>query len=170
MVGVEGEHNNQIVPIQLALDIARDAELDLVEVAPNADPPVCRVMDYGKFIYEKTRKEREARKNQKKVEIKTINLKPKIASFHRDIRVRAARKWLEEGKKVKVAVKFQGREIQYPEIGRELIEGVAAELKDIAVVEQQPNMEGWTMTLLLTPESALPKTTAPTPDKPSETK
>lgn len=110
-------------------------------------------MDYGKFAYEKTRKEREARKNQKKIETKTIKLQPKIAQFHRDIRVKSARKWLEEGKKVKVAVRFHGREIQYPEIGRELILGVATELQDIATVEQQPNMEGWSMVLLLAPNS-----------------
>ena len=85
------------------------------------DPPVCSILDYGKFAYEKTRKEREARKNQKKIETKTMKLKPKIAAFHRDIRVKNARKWLESGKKVKVAVRFHGREIQYPEIGRELM-------------------------------------------------
>ncbi len=134
--------------------MAQEAGLDLVEVAPNAEPPVCRIMDYGKFAYEKTRKEREARKNQKKIEIKTINLKPKIAQFHRDIRVKNARKWLEDGKKVKVAVKFSGREIQYPEIGRELIDGVAEDLGDVADVEQSPNMEGWSMVMLLTPKTS----------------
>lgn len=151
LVGVEGEYNNQIVPLQVALDIARDSELDLVEVAPNSDPPVVRVMDYGKFIYDKTRKEREARKNQKKVETKTIKLAPKIADFHRDIRVKRAREWLEKGMKVKVMVRFHGREIQYPEIGRQLIEGVAEDLSDVATIEQQPNMEGWSMVMLLNP-------------------
>lgn len=153
LVGIEGDKNNEIVSLQEALQIARDAGLDLVEVAPNADPPVCRVMDYGKFAYEKTRKEREARKNQKKIETKTIKLKPKIAQFHRDIRVRNARRWLEDGKKVKVAVRFHGREIQYPEIGRELIMGVAQDLQDVATVEQQPNMEGWSMVMLLAPNN-----------------
>jgi len=151
-VGSENE-NHGVVPIQQAMSMARDVGLDLVEVAPNADPPVCRIMDYGKFAYEKTRKEREARKNQKKVEIKTLKLKPKIADFHRDIRVKNARKWLSEGKKVRIAVKFSGREIQYPEIGRELIVGVAQDLEDVAVVEQQPNMEGWSMVMMLTPKT-----------------
>lgn len=151
MVGIEGDQNNQVVPIQVALDAARDAELDLVEVAPNADPPVVRVMDYGKFIYEKTRKEREARKNQKKIETKTLKLAPKIADFHRDIRVKQARGWLEKGMKVKVMVRFHGREIQYPEIGRRLIEGVAEDLEDIAEIEQAPTMEGWSMVMLLGP-------------------
>lgn len=153
LVGIEGDENNQIFSIQDALRMAQEAGLDLVEVAPNADPPVCRVMDYGKFAYEKTRKEREARKNQKKIETKTIKLKPKIAQFHRDIRVRNARRWLESGKKVKVAVRFHGREIQYPEIGRELIIGVAQDLQDVSVIEQQPNMEGWSMVMLLAPNS-----------------
>ena len=152
LVGANNE-NHGVVSIQEALRLARDAELDLVEVAPNSDPPVCRIMDYGKFAYEKTRKEREARKNQKKIEIKTLKLKPKIAEFHRDIRVKNARKWLESGKKVKVAVKFSGREIQYPEIGRELIKGVAADLEDVAIIEQKPNMEGWSMVMLLSPKT-----------------
>ena len=100
---------------------------------------------------EKARKEREARKNQKKVEIKSIRLRPKVSAFHRDIKVKNARKWLEEGKKVKVAVRFQGREIQYTEIGRELILGVVEELSDISSVETKPNMEGWQMTAMLGP-------------------
>lgn len=137
-----------------ALRLAREADLDLVEVAPNSDPPVCRIMDYGKFAYEKTRKEREARKNQKKVETKTIKLKPKIAQFHRDLRVKRAKEWLEEGKKVRVMVRFQGREIQYTEIGKKLITDVAEELKEIADIEQNPNMEGWSMSMLLAPKGA----------------
>ncbi|MEM7802777.1 MAG: translation initiation factor IF-3, partial [Chloroflexota bacterium] len=148
LVGSNNEKHG-VVPIQEAMRMAREAELDLVEVAPNAKPPVCRIMDYGKFIYEKTRKEREARKNQKKIEIKTIRLRPKIAQFHRDIRVKNARKWLEDGKKVKVSVRFQGREIQHQDIGRTLIRGVAEELEDVSTVEQHPNMEGWTMVMLL---------------------
>lgn len=152
MVGA-GNENHGVVSIQEAQSLAREAGLDLVEVAPNAKPPVCRIMDYGKFAYEKTRKEREARKNQKKVEIKTLKLKPKIAEFHRDIRVRNARKWLESGKKVRVAVRFSGREIQYPEIGRELIEGVAQDLEDVSVIEQKPNMEGWSMVMMLSPKT-----------------
>ena len=137
-----------------ALRLAREAELDLVEVAPNSDPPVCRIMDYGKFAYEKTRKEREARKNQKKIETKTIKLKPKIAQFHRDLRVKRAKEWLEGGKKVRVMVRFQGREIQYTEIGKKLIIDVAEELKEIADIEQHPNMEGWSMSMLLAPKGA----------------
>ncbi|MEM9775502.1 MAG: translation initiation factor IF-3 [Chloroflexota bacterium] len=151
LVNADNE-NVGVVPIQEALKIAREAELDLVEVAPNAKPPVCRIMDYGKFAYEKARKERDARKKQKKVEIKSIRLRPKVSDFHRDIKVKNARRWLMEGKKVKVAVRFQGREIQYTEIGRELILGVVEELSEISTVETRPNMEGWQMIAMLAPE------------------
>ena len=143
--------NRGVVSIREARDIAEEAELDLVEVAPNADPPVVRVMDYGKFIYEKTRKEREARKHQKQVEIKTIKLSPKIAEFHRNLNVRKARGWLEEGKKVKVVVRFRGREITYPELGQEMMNGVAEDLKDVSTIEQRPNLEGWSMVMMLAP-------------------
>jgi translation initiation factor IF-3 len=143
-----------VVTVEEAMAIAREAELDLVEVAPNAVPPVVRVMDYGKFVYEKTRREREARKHQKQVEVKTIKLSPKIAGFHRDLNVKRAREWLGEGKKVKVVVRFRGREISYPEIGEQLMRNVAQDLQDIAIVEQQPNMEGWSMTMLLGPVAA----------------
>jgi translation initiation factor IF-3 len=145
--------NRGVVATRDALDAARSAGFDLVEVAPNADPPVVRVMDYGKFIYEKTRREREARKHQKQIEIKTIKLSPKIAGFHRDLNVKRAREWLEEGKKVKVVVRFRGREITYPEIGREMMEAVAGDLADVGTVEQRPNLEGWSMVMVLAPLS-----------------
>ncbi|HET6443025.1 MAG TPA: translation initiation factor IF-3 [candidate division Zixibacteria bacterium] len=143
--------NRGVVPIEEAIDAARDVGLDLVEVAPNARPPVVRVMDYGKFVYEKTRRERDARKHQKQVEIKTIKLTPKITAFHRDLRVRRAHEWLEEGKKVKVVVRFRGREITYPEIAQELMTNVAKDLEEVGTVEQRPNMEGWSMVMMLAP-------------------
>jgi translation initiation factor IF-3 len=108
-------------------------------------------MNYGKFVYEKTRREREARKHQKQIEIKTIKLSPKIADFHRDLRLRRAREWLEEGKKVKVVVRFRGREITYPELGQEMMNNVALKLEDVSSVEQKPNMEGWSMVMMLAP-------------------
>ena len=144
--------NRGVVPIEEARDLANEAELDLVEVAPNAKPPVCRIMDYGKFSYEQTRKEREARKRQKKIEIKTIRLTPRTDDFHRNIGVKKGRRWLEEGKKVKFMVRFRAREITYPEIGQKMLQGIAEELSDIAVVEQKPNLEGWRMTMMLSPE------------------
>lgn len=146
-----GGTNHGVVPIQDARELANEAGLDLVEVAPNAKPPVVRIMDYGKFVYEKTRREREARKHQKQVEIKTIKLSPKVADFHRGIKLRRAREWLQEGKKVKVVVRFRGREITYPELGREMMKNVAGDLEDISTIEQRPNMEGWSMIMVLAP-------------------
>jgi translation initiation factor IF-3 len=140
------------MPTYEALRMAEEANLDLVEVSPNAEPPVARILDYGKFSYEQTKKEREARKHQKKIEIKTIRLTPRTDSFHREIGVRTARKWLSEGKKVKFMVRFKAREISYPEIGQKALQEIAEELSDVAIVEQQPTLEGWRMTLTLSPE------------------
>ena len=127
--------------------------LDLVEVAPQADPPVVKVMDYGKFKYEQEKKAQAARKSQKQIEVKEIQLRPKTADHHRDFKVRRARGWLEEGKKVKVRMRFRGREITYPEIGRERLKDIAEELSDVAEVEQRPNMDRYSMLMLLTPKS-----------------
>lgn len=140
-----------VVSTQEALKIARDASLDLVEVSPGADPPVCRVLNFGKFLYEKEKKERLARKAQTKVEIKEIRLRPKTTDHHRAFKIRDARKWLGEGMKVKVRIRFRGREITYPEIAREDLTQIAQELADIAVVEQQADMEGRTMLMVLGP-------------------
>ena len=140
-----------MVSIDEANRIAHDAELDLVEVAPNADPPVCRVMDFGKFIYERTKKEREARKSQTKIEVKEIRLRPKTNEHHRSLKLRDARRWLEDGIKVKVRIRFRGREITYPEIALEDLKAVAEELSDLAIVEQAPALEGRTMLMVLAP-------------------
>lgn len=142
----------KVVSLEEALDLAQEADLDLVEVAPNADPPVCRVMDYGKFQYERAKKEREARRAQKQVEVKEIRLRPKTTDHHRSFKVRDARRWLEDGMKVKVRIRFRGREITYPEIAMELLEEIAEELDDVGDVEQRPNMEGRTMLMILAPK------------------
>lgn len=146
----DGE-NLGVVSLREALEIAAQRDLDLVEVAPNAVPPVCKIMDFGKFQYERAKKEREARKQQKQIEVKEIRLRPKTDDHHRQFKVRDARRWLEEGMKVKVRVRFRGREITYPEIARDMLHEVADELKDIAIVEQEPNMEGRTMLMVLAP-------------------
>ena len=125
--------------------------MDLVEVAPNADPPVCRIIDYGKFIYERNKKEKEARRAQKKVEIKEIQLRPKTSEHHRGFKVRDARRWLDEGKKVRVRIRFRGRERDYPEIAREDLKEIAEELKDVGVIEQAPAFEGRTILMVLAP-------------------
>jgi translation initiation factor IF-3 len=150
LIDPDGE-NVGVVSIQEAQRIARDAGLDLVEVAPNAEPPVCRVMDYGKFLYEKTKKEREARKAQTKVEVKEIRLRPKTNEHHRNFKVRDARRWLEEGKKVKVRIRFRGREITYPEIALKDLRDIAEDLSDVGVVEQAPSMEGRSMLMVIAP-------------------
>ena len=156
MIGPNGE-NVGVVPIQDAQHMAREAELDLVEVAPNAKPPVCRVMDIGKFIYERSKKEREARRSQTKIEVKEIRLRPKTDEYHRDIKVRNARRWLTNGMKVKVRIRFRGREITYPEIALEDLKQVAEDLSDLAIVEQRPALEGRTMLMVLAPIKAAKK-------------
>lgn len=150
MIGSDG-NNEGVVPIDEARQKAREANLDLVEVAPNADPPVCRVLDYGKFLYDKAKKDRQARKSQAKVEIKEIRLRPKTSDHHKGFKVRDARRWLEEGKKVKVRIRFRGREITYPEIALEDLQEIAEELSDVGKIEQVPSMEGRTMLMVLAP-------------------
>ncbi len=143
--------------IDEALRISRDAEFDLVEVAPTADPPVCRVMDFGKFIYERAKKEREAKKAQTKIEVKEIRLRPKTNEHHRDLKVRDARRWLVDGMKVKVRIRFRGREISYPEIALNDLKEVAEDLADVAIVEQAPALEGRTMLMVLGPGKVVKK-------------
>lgn len=133
------------------MQIAHQAELDLVEVSPAAVPPVCRVMDFGKFLYERTKKEREARKSQTKIEIKEIRLRPKTNEHHRGFKTRDARRWLLDGMKVRVTVRFRGREISYPELALEDLKEIALELADISIVEQTPALEGKVMSMVLAP-------------------
>jgi len=145
------------VPTRQALQIARDANMDLVEVSPGATPPVCRVMDFGKFIYEKAKKEREAKKAQTKIEVKEIRLRPKTNAAHRGFKVDDARRWLGQGHKVRVTIKFRGREMDYPEIALEDLKEIVQDLIDVAVVEVPPQMEGRTMLVVLSPAKSPPK-------------
>ena len=140
-----------IFPIREALGLAEDRSLDLVEVAPAANPPVCRLLDYSKFLYEKTRRDREARKAQRQIEVKEIRLKPKIAEHDVLVKANQARKFLAEGDTVRLRVRFRGREITHQDIARELLDRVCAMMSDVAVVEQMPEMEGTTMMMVLTP-------------------
>jgi len=143
-----------ILPIQEALQLAFERNLDLVEVAPNAVPPVCRLLDYGKYQYEKQKKDREARKAQKIIEIKEIRLRPRTGEHDLDTKVRQAVSFLEEGSKVKVAVRFRGREITHPEIAREQLEELEEKVGSAAIVELQPLMEGRNLFMLLSPNPA----------------
>lgn len=147
----DDNQNIGVVSFKRALEMAEEKNLDLVEVAPNANPPVVRIMDYGKFQYEKRRKERKARKNQQKIEVKEIQLRPKTDDHHLGFKVRDARRWLEQGKKVRVRIRFRGREITHPEIGRDRLESIKDELSDVGAVEQMPNMEGRDMLMILAP-------------------
>lgn len=149
MVGEKGVIG--IMSVREALAMAREQQLDLVEVAPNADPPVCRMMDYGKFLYEKAKRERKARKASKTIEVKGVRLTTRTGEHDLEFKSRDARRFLEEGCKVKVRVWFKGREITYPELGQELLEKFAARLADIATVETPPKIEGHNMTMLLAP-------------------
>jgi translation initiation factor IF-3 len=153
LIGANGE-NVGVVSVEDAQRMAREAELDLVEVAPAADPPVCRIMDFGKFVYERAKKEREARKAQTKIEVKEIRLRPKTNEHHRDFKIRDARKWLLDGNKVKVRIRFRGREIDYLDIALTDLKEVAEALSDVGIVEQVPALEGRTMLMVLAPGKA----------------
>lgn len=152
---MDDNDNRGVVSLDQALKWASERELDLVEVAPNSDPPVCRIMDYSKFLYQKKKRERAARSQQKEVEVKEIRLRPKTDDHHLGFKIRDARRWLEAGMKVKARVRFRGREIQYPDIARTMLDKIWDDLQDIAVQEKPPGMEGTTMLMVL----------APSPDK-----
>jgi translation initiation factor IF-3 len=145
-----------IVPFDEALRAAYEHGLDLVEVAPNAQPPVCRMLDYGKFVYQQAKKERDARKarrTRKGGEVREIQLRPKTGEHDIAFRLRAARRFLERGSKVKVRVRFRGREITHPEVARKLLGRVAGDLSDVSQIEKYPAMEGRSMLMILSPIS-----------------
>jgi translation initiation factor IF-3 len=142
-----------VVSMRDALTMARERGLDLVEVSPNADPPVCRLMDYGKFLYEKAKRERKARKAQKTVDVKEIRLRPKTGEHDVDFKLRDASRFLQQGYKVKVRIQFRGREITYPELGREQLEQFAQRLSDVSEIESPPRLEGRSMLMILNPSS-----------------
>ncbi|HLT56339.1 MAG TPA: translation initiation factor IF-3 [Bacillota bacterium] len=136
---------------QEALEIAQKRNLDLVLVAPNAKPPVCRIMDYGKYRYEQQKKEKEARKKQKVINIKEVRFTPGIGDHDFETKLKNARKFLEKGDKLKASVRFRGRAITHKELGQDVLNRLAEELKDIAVVETKPKMEGRNMFMMLAP-------------------
>jgi len=140
-----------IIPIERAMEIAEEQGLDLVEVAPMARPPVCRIMDYGKFKYEEQRQAREARKRQHHVQIKEVKMRPGIEDHDFDFKTRHARRFLEEGNKVKLTMMFRGRQMAHPEFGRQVLDRVSSMLGDISKVEQFPQMEGRSMVMVLAP-------------------
>jgi translation initiation factor IF-3 len=156
LIGANNE-NAGVVSIQEAIRLANEADLDLVEVAPNSDPPVCRIMDFGKFLYEKTKKERDARKAQTKIEVKEIRFRPKTNIYHQGFKIKDARGWLTEGNKVRVRIRFRGREIDYVEMALNDLKKVAEELADLSTVEQNPVMEGRSVVMVLAPAKTTKK-------------
>ena len=153
MIGADGG-NVGVVSTQEAMRLANEADLDLVEVAPNSDPPVCRIMDFGKFLYEKTKKDRDARRAQTKIEVKEIRLRPKTNVYHQGFKIRDARGWLDTGNKVRVRIRFRGREIDYVDLALNDLKKVAEELADLSSIEQAPIMEGRSVVMVLAPSKA----------------
>ena len=153
VIAPDGEQMG-ILPIERALEIAEEQGLDLVEVAPLARPPVCRIMDYGKFKYEEQRQAREARKKQHHVQIKEVKMRPGIEDHDFEFKVRHARKFLLDGNKVKLTMMFRGRQMAHPEYGRQVLDRVFLELQDVSKIESQPLMEGRSMVMVLAPVKA----------------
>jgi translation initiation factor IF-3 len=145
----ENGENVGVMPPQRALEIARERNLDLVEISPNANPPVCKLMDYGRYKYEQAKKENEARKNQKTITLKDIRLSPRTDEHDVDVKTRKIQEFLADGDRVRISVKFRGAEMRHPDIGRKLLDGIADVLKGMAVVERSPIMEGKMMSMIV---------------------
>ncbi|PYG34669.1 translation initiation factor IF-3 [Pelagimonas varians] len=153
LIGAEGENVGVVTPSR-AMEMAEQAGLDLVEISPNANPPVCKIMDYGKFKYEQQKRESEARKKQKTIEVKEVKFRPGTDTHDYDVKMRNVFKFLEGGDKVKVTLRFRGREMAHQQLGRELLERVAGDVKELGKIENMPKMEGRQMVMMIGP---LPK-------------
>ena len=136
-----------------ALRIAEEKQLDLVEVAPQAKPPVCRIMDFGKFKYEQSKRDKEAKKRQRIIQVKEVKLRPRIEDHDYEVKAKNAERFLKDGDKVKVTIMFRGREIVHTELGRKLLERLANDMKDICTVERMPKLEGKNMIMILAPKN-----------------
>jgi len=150
LVGLDGEMVG-VVPLEDAKEHAVEAGMDLVEVSPNADPPVCKILDYGKFKYEAQKKANPARKKQRTIDVKEIKMRPSIDVHDYDVKMRNARRFLDEGDKVKVTIRFRGREMAHQERGMNVLNRVRGDLDELAKVEQFPHMEGRLMTMVVAP-------------------
>ena len=140
-----------VMPVASALEAAEEAGLDLVEIVPNADPPVVKILDYGKYKFQEQKKKNEARKRQKVVEIKEIKLRPQIDTHDYEVKAKAMHRFFEDGDKVKVTLRFRGREMAHPELGMKLLQQVKADFEPVAKVEHEPKMEGRQMIMILAP-------------------
>lgn len=148
------DKNNQlgIMSLQEALRVAEERQLDLVEIAPQANPPVCRLMDYGKYKYEQSKKEKEAKKKQKIIQVKEIKMRPNIEEHDYQVKLRNAMKFLKSGNKVKATIMFRGREIVHAPKGEEILSRMAGDLKEVSVVERSPKLEGRNIIMVLSPK------------------
>jgi len=151
LVGADGEMIG-VVTLREGLVMAEEAGLDLVEVSPNAEPPVCKILDYGKFKYEAQKKRNEAKKKQKVIEVKEIKLRPNIDDNDYDVKMRSMRKFLEEGDKVKVTLRFRGRELAHQDLGMKVLERVRDDIEGLGKIEQIPKMEGRQMVMVVAPK------------------
>ena len=150
MIGADGENVGVVTPAK-ALELAQEAGLDLVEISPNAVPPVCKIMDYGKFKYEQQKREAEARKKQHVIDIKEVKFRPGTDSHDYDVKMRNVLRFLEGGDKVKVTLRFRGREMAHQQIGMELLNRVAADVAEVGKVENMPRLEGRQMVMMIGP-------------------
>ncbi|WP_246162118.1 translation initiation factor IF-3 [Roseovarius faecimaris] len=150
LIGADGENVGVVTPSR-ALDLAEEAGLDLVEISPNANPPVCKIMDFGKYKYEQQKRESEARKKQKVIEVKEVKFRPNTDTHDYDVKMRNVTKFLQNGDKVKVTLRFRGREMAHQELGRDLLNRVAEDTKDIGKIENMPKMEGRQMIMIIGP-------------------
>jgi translation initiation factor IF-3 len=150
LIGAEGENIGVVTPAR-GMQLAEEAGLDLVEISPNAEPPVCKIMDFGKFKYEQQKKEAEARRHQKIIEIKEIKFRPGTDTHDYDVKMRSVTKFLENGDKVKVTLRFRGREMAHMDLGRELLERVAKDIEEIGKIEAMPRVEGRQMVMMIGP-------------------
>jgi len=150
VIGADGEQLG-IMTVPEALRIADEKELDLVEVAPNSTPPVCRLMDYGKYLYEKQKRDRESRKSQKQIEIKEVRLRPKTDEHDIQVVLTKIRKFAKEGAKIRVRMRFRGREIYHPEVAQEIMQRIATDVGDVVTVEARPTLDGRSMVMVLAP-------------------
>ncbi|MBI5780730.1 MAG: translation initiation factor IF-3 [Rhodocyclales bacterium] len=153
LIGEDGEQLG-VVPLAKALAVAEEAGLDLVEIAPMANPPVCKVMDYGKYRYQEQKKAQEARLKQKQIQVKEIKLRPGTDENDYQIKLRNLRRFLEEGDKAKVTLRFRGRELSHQELGMRQLERIREDLADLGVVEQMPRLEGRQMVMVIAPKKS----------------
>src|SRR3989338_3460463 len=152
VIGDDGKQHG-VMPVYQALALARDADLDLVEVASNVRPPVCKIMDYGKYKYKLNKKEHEGKKKQKVIKVKEVKMTPKTDEHDYQFKVRHVKRFLTDGDKAKITIVFKGREIVHLEFGRNMLNRIIEDTKDVGIVEQPPKKEGYNMTMILMPKS-----------------